>query len=79
MRVLLVMMMLLLSACTDGPGAVKALMNAGYLNITIIGYGFPACGISSTRFHAVSPDGEPVDGVVCGEEIRITNTIQIVE
>lgn len=80
-RLALIMVISLLSACADGPGAVKALMSAGYHNIEIMGYGYPGCGVAaltSTRFHAISIDDEPVDGVVCDNVIKVSNTIKIV-
>jgi hypothetical protein len=52
----------------DGPGASKALEDAGYTNIHITGYKFFGCDTNDTfrsGFTAVGPSGRPVSGVVC--------------
>lgn len=79
MKILIVIAALALSACSDAPGATKALLDAGYKNIQTTGYSAFSCGEHdsySTGFTAVGPTGRPVAGVVCagvfkGETIRL--------
>lgn len=59
----------MLSACTNGDGATKALEGAGYTDIKITGYKFFGCGNDDTfhtGFNATGVNGKQVSGVVCG-------------
>ena len=60
---------LLLAACSDSSGAVKALDGAGYTEIETLGWS-PWGGCSDddfyvTKFRAKGPTGKNVSGVVC--------------
>ena len=58
-----------LAACTDNPGALRALEGAGYTQIELGGYAWFQCdGKSdtfSTKFTAKGPAGKIVSGAVC--------------
>lgn len=58
-----------LAGCTDKPSAERTLTRAGYTDIDVGGYGFFACGEDdtfSTNFTAKNPQGQQVEGTVCG-------------
>jgi len=59
---------MVLAACTNGDGAVRALEGAGYTNIKITGYRLTGCHDDDTfrtGFNATGPTGKNVTGVVC--------------
>jgi hypothetical protein len=67
-KVFVIVASLVLSACTNGDGAVRALEGAGYTNIKITGYRLTGCHDDDTfrtGFKATGPTGKPVTGVVC--------------
>jgi len=58
----------ILSACSDADGARQTLEQMGYTNIQVTGYSLFGCDERDTfrtAFTAISPNGTPVDGVVC--------------
>lgn len=61
--------MLMLGACSDGPGAQRALDDAGFTEIRTTGWTwFGGCGKGDfyvTRFTARNIHGKPISGVVC--------------
>lgn len=64
----LVVLALLLGACTNEHDSRHALEAQGFTEIELTGYVWAACGeddVFSTGFTAVNPAGRPVDGVVC--------------
>jgi len=66
-------------ACTDEPGARRALGAAGYTNIDIVGYEFFSCGkgdFQHTCFNAKGVNGAPVHGCVCSGLIFKNHTIR---
>ena len=69
MRHILLLTLVLLSACTNASETERTLLDAGYTNITTGGYEFFACGEGShytTQFTALNPKGNRnVKGVVC--------------
>lgn len=84
-KILLVAAALALTACSDGPSAVRTLARQGYTNITTTGYSFFGCDMGknsgdtfSTGFEATAPNGEHVSGVVCkgflkGSTVRLND------
>lgn len=72
-RFLLVVLLLLVPACSDEPGAERALLDAGYTNISLTGYEWFGCGKDdgwSTGFTATGPSGRRVEGVVCSGVLK---------
>ena len=70
--------MLLLAACTDKPGAYKALDDLGFKNIDVGGYSWFMCDKNDTfhtKFTAVNANGKPVSGAVCSGWLK-GNTIR---
>lgn len=66
--ILTLLAVLSLTACTDTPGATRALYQQGYTEIEITGYSAFGCGEDytfATEFKAVSTAKIPVTGVVC--------------
>lgn len=56
------------AACTDAPGAEKALQAAGYRDVQLTGYQMFGCGEKDTfrtGFTAIGPTGVRVNGAVC--------------
>ncbi len=78
-NIFILVTLLSLSACSDGPGSAKVLSDAGYTNIVTTGYSMFSCGDGdswSTGFEATGPTGKHVTGVVCsgflkGSTIRL--------
>ena len=79
-NVFIVAVLLSLSACDAAMGVLQAardqvedrakntLLNAGYTNISIDGFGFYGCGEDddyTVKFSAKGPTERPVSGVVC--------------
>lgn len=67
-----------LTGCSNPQGATKALLDAGYTNIQVGGYGW-GCGqddTTATKFTATGPTGRPVNGVVCSAFLK-GNTIRL--
>lgn len=65
---LLVILLPLLVSCTDEPRSLRVLKEAGYSNVTLMGYAWWACSDSdtySTSFTAKGPTGVPTQGAVC--------------
>lgn len=64
----LLLMSLLLAACTSQDEAFRVLSGAGYTEIEITGYRWIGCGKDDnyhTGFKARGPGGHAVSGVVC--------------
>lgn len=61
--------LLLLTACSDGPGTTQRLKAAGYMHIETTGYPMFGCSRgddgTNTGFKAVGADGMTVTGVMC--------------
>ena len=56
------------SGCTDARGTREVLKKNGYTNISTDGYSWFGCGegdLWRTKFHADSPSGDRVNGIVC--------------
>lgn len=69
----------MLSACTNADNATKVLSNAGYTNIQITGYNFFACSKDDTvhtGFTATAQNGNKVEGTVCGGLLFKNSTIR---
>ena len=67
MKKLLIICLLLLSACTDEPTATRILAQEGYKQIRFTGYNWFACGredFYATGFIA-SKNGNTIKGTVC--------------
>lgn len=67
-KLLLILSVLALSACSSSTDATKALQGAGYTEIQTDGYSFFGCGQDDsfkTKFTAKGPTGVKVEGVVC--------------
>lgn len=72
----------LLAACSDAPGADRAVRAMGFTDVTTTGYRFTGCGKDddqSTGFTARNPRGEMVSGVVCSNwsPFGKTSTVRI--
>lgn len=68
MKYLAIIVVLLLTGCTENDRATATLSKSGYKDINITGYDAFACGKddwSSTKFIASNPLGQRVEGVVC--------------
>lgn len=68
MKILLLIMMLAITACSDKDGAYEAIENMGMSNIRITGYTFWGCDdkdVFHTGFIATNAQGKEVRGVVC--------------
>lgn len=80
MRKLLILAATLgLVACTDAPGAERALKQAGYSHVEITGYAWFDCEEKeqyATGFKALGPTGVPVEGSVCAGLLK-GNTIRL--
>ena len=67
-RLLVVVALGCLAACTDPPTAHRALENMGMTDINVGGYAAWSCGrddIYATKFVARNPQGRIVTGAVC--------------
>lgn len=65
---LMLVLALCMSGCTDAPKATNLLKSQGYTQIQIEGYSFFGCSEEDywrTEFNATSPNGQRVNGVVC--------------
>lgn len=69
---------LVLSSCTDEPGAKKALERSGFKPISVGGYGLGGSkdDIYVTKFKAIAPNGDTVTGVVTKGTFK-GNTIRL--
>lgn len=79
MRILLAVLALVLTGCSDSGAATKALKGAGYTNIRITGYSWFSCSQDdtfSTGFVATGPTGERVTGAVCSGFLLKGSTIR---
>ena len=68
MKKLIIVIAILLSACTSPDKSFQALEAAGYKNIQMTGYSFFGCDEKDTfhdGFTAVGATGKPVTGTVC--------------
>lgn len=68
MRTVLLVILFMLSACTDPPTAERALDDMGMKNIHVGGYSWFGCGQDdwyATKFTAINQNGKYVAGVVC--------------
>jgi hypothetical protein len=57
-----------LTACSDAPTAERVLSDQGFTNIRTSGYAWWGCDKEDTfktGFTAIGPAGKPVSGVVC--------------
>jgi hypothetical protein len=74
-----ILILLLISSCTDKDGARKTLERSGYTSIEINGHGW-FCGSDddsfSTKFTAVAVNGDTVTGCVTGGWFK-GNTIRV--
>lgn len=64
----MIVVAILLSACTSSDEATRALSGAGYKNINITGYNFFGCDEKDsfhTGFTATGSNGQHIEGVVC--------------
>lgn len=64
----LLLLVLILTACTDEPRSRRVLEEAGYTDITLTGYSHWSCSDSdtySTGFNAKGPTGRHTSGAVC--------------
>jgi hypothetical protein len=64
---LILLLVLAFSSCTDNSGATKALERNNYKPIAVGGYGFFAgseSDVYKTNFKAVAPNGDTVTGCV---------------
>lgn len=71
---------LALSACTSPSDADRVLRQQGYTNVSTGGYAWMSCGEDDsvrTRFTATAPNGEPVNGAVCGGLLFKNNTVRL--
>jgi hypothetical protein len=68
-RFAIVIIGLVLCACTDETGATKALKDAGLTPVKVGGYAWLSCGskddVYATKFTAKNIKGETVTGAVC--------------
>ncbi len=75
-----VLVVFMLSSCTDSTGARKTLIRWGYKDVVIGGYGWFSGSSSDfykTKFKATAPNGETVTGVVTGGLFFKGNTIRL--
>lgn len=80
MPLVLVLVTLFLSACTQPNDATRVLENSGYSNVKIEGYAWFACSDDdafSTKFSATGPTGRPVSGAVCSGLFMKNSTIRL--
>ena len=66
---LVVVVVALLSGCTQPEKATRALEGSGYTNVNITGFNWFGCDKNDsfhTGFTATGANGKPVEGVVCG-------------
>lgn len=67
-KILLAVLLLSLSACTNADHTHKALRGMGFTNIEAGGHSWFGCADSdtfATKFAATNPAGQRVSGVVC--------------
>ena len=67
-KFLLIAVVLASMACSNEEGAQRALLDAGYTHINILGYSWMGCGENDQyhdEFTAIGPTGRQVHGVVC--------------
>lgn len=67
-RAALMLMALVLVACSAPDESTRTLEKSGYTNIETTGWEPFSCGEKdsfSTGFRATNPSGQPVEGVVC--------------
>ena len=67
-QILIIIVLLLISSCSNPERAISALKSAGYKDIRLHGKSIFACGhgdIYSDEFSAINPNGTFVQGVVC--------------
>lgn len=68
-KIITIVALLALTACTDPDGAVKAAEAQGLTNVQPQGYSFFGCKKDddfATKFTATGANGQPVEGVACG-------------
>lgn len=78
-KLILIVSIAALSACTQTDRATSALQDAGYTSIRITGYAWFSCSEKdtfATSFEAVGPSGRKASGAVCsgffkGQTIRL--------
>lgn len=78
MRKYILILCLLVSACTDEPTATRILANDGYTNIKFTGYNWLACGqddFYSTGFIATK-NNHQIIGTVCSGLLLKSATIR---
>jgi len=76
---LAVLMVLVLSGCTNKSDAERALKAQGFSDITVTGYSFFACSDDDfyhTGFSAINPKGEVVTGTVCSGLLFKNSTVR---
>ena len=67
-KIIYILVLLALSACSNSEQATRALQGAGYKDINITGYSLFGCADEDyirTGFKAIGPSGQQVNGVVC--------------
>lgn len=72
-KLLLIMPLLALAACSDAPTAERVLTENGYTDIVTSGYAAFSCGKEdtfATGFTAIAPGGRRVKGVVCSAAFK---------
>jgi hypothetical protein len=75
MKYFLILSCLIVASCSDHSNTVQVLEKQGYKNIETHGYGFFSCDKNdffSTKFTAINPYGERVDGVACSGFLKAT-------
>lgn len=78
-KLIVIVMVLFLTACTNSSDAEKALHGAGYKDIQITGYSWFSCSKDdtySTGFTATGPTGVKVQGTVCSGMLFKNSTIR---
>jgi hypothetical protein len=79
MRYAIVLILILLAACTDPKDATRILADQGYTNIQITGYSWFSCSKDDTYrtgFTATAPSGRQVSGTVCAGLLFKNSTIR---
>ena len=69
MKIILALMALALTACTNNETATRVLQENGDTEIEMTGYRYFGCSKDDqfhTGFNAKSPNGHVVSGIVCG-------------
>lgn len=78
-KLVVLVLMLSISACTRPENSTRILQEQGYTNIQITGYSWFACSkddTTSTGFIATNPTGKRVTGTVCSGMIFKNSTIR---